>query len=87
MLIIDGGVDSSNGMQVFGLVFGTYDRALDLPLVGDPNDAKGGNWKAGGGKAEVYGAVVLEGGGRINGNVDVIYNAKSLVAATTLAIQ
>ncbi len=78
MLIIDGGVDSSNGMQVFGLVFGTYDRALDLPLVGDPNDAKGGNWKAGGGKAEVYGAVVLEGGGRINGNVDVIYNKKSL---------
>lgn len=78
MLIVDGGVDSSNGMQIFGLVFGTYDTALDLPAVGDPNDAKGGNWKAGGGKAEVYGAVVLEGGGRINGNVDVIYNAKSL---------
>ncbi len=78
VLIADGGVNSINGMQIFGLVFGTYDTALDLPFAGDPNDAKGGNWKAGGGKAEVYGAVVLEGGGRINGNVDVIYNARSL---------
>lgn len=81
ILIADGGVDSSNGMQVFGLVFGTYDKTIDLPVTPDANDMKSGNWKAGGGKAEVYGAVVLEGGGRINGNVDVIYNKKSLSGA------
>lgn len=83
VLIVDGGVDSSNGMQIFGLVFGTYDTALDLPAVPQPNSASGGNWKSGGGKAEVYGAVVLEGGGTINGNVDIIYNARSLGSGNT----
>ncbi len=78
VLIVDGGVNSSNGMQIFGLVFGTYDKTLDLPLVPDSNDSQSGNWSAGGGQAEIYGAVVLEGGGRINGNVDVIYNRRSL---------
>ncbi len=71
-LVIDGTIDTSSKMRVFGLVFGR-------DPMGKPTK-KGGNavFQAGGGTAEVYGALVIEGGGKFNGNVTVVYDKKTL---------
>jgi hypothetical protein len=73
IIIMDGGIDFATKMRVFGLVFGR-DPALDL------NPATGGSarWAPGGGTGFIYGAAVLEGGGRSNGRISVIYNADVL---------
>lgn len=73
ILILDGGVNQQQGMEVFGLVFARHTATVDLPLNGG-----GASWSNGRGSAAVYGAVVVEGGGTINGNIDIIYNKRSL---------
>jgi len=72
ILIVDGGINASNGMEVFGLVFGRDPRRV-LPF-----DGGNAGWAPGGGSGAIYGAAVIEGGGSVNGNIDIIYNAKAL---------
>lgn len=71
-VVFDAGIDSSQGMKVFGIVFGRDPR-------GKVETAGGGAvFRPGGGGAEVYGAAVIEGDGTINGSVLVVYDAKTL---------
>lgn len=73
VVVFDGGIDTSTSSRVFGLVFGRDPRA-------DISAADGGQAtiNPGGGTSEIYGAMVVEGDGTVNGNVDLIYSLKTL---------
>lgn len=69
ILVVDGPFNSSAGMRVFGLVF-----ARDPAIYLDPRTGGASGFNPGGGNSEVYGSVVVEGGGKINGTTDIIYS-------------
>lgn len=71
-IVFDGGIDSQQGMRLFGIAFGRDPHGVTSP---------GGTayFSPGGGGSEVYGAAVIEGEGTINGSVLVVYDAKTLV--------
>lgn len=79
-LVIDGDIDLDNGAEVYGIVYGraTATNSEDcIPtgskIVGCPFFLQGG------GKARVFGSIVIEGGAKPNGNIDLIY-IPSLIA-------
>jgi hypothetical protein len=71
-IVVDGAVDTSSQMRLFGILFGRDPNGVQ-PVAGGT-----ATFNAGGGTAETYGALVVEGSGRFNGNVTVIYDAKTL---------
>lgn len=73
VLVMDGGINTSTGTRVFGLVFGRDPRA-DISA----SDGGQATIAPGGGTSEIYGAMVVEGSGTVNGNVDLIYSLRTL---------
>jgi hypothetical protein len=73
VVVMDGGIDTSTGTRLFGLVFGRDPRA-DISAT----DGGQATISPGGGTSEIYGAMVVEGSGTVNGNVDLIYSLKTL---------
>jgi len=73
LLVAEGAITGSGGMKYFGLIFVRYPFAYI-----NPAGISGYGWGAGGGTSEVYGAVVMEGGATINGNVDIVYSGQVL---------
>lgn len=72
-VVFDGAIDLSSGMRLFGLAFGRDPTAVQTAVPG--GDAR---FAPGGGKAEVYGALVVEGGGKTNATILVVYDARTL---------
>jgi len=70
-IVVDGVIDGSTKMKVFGIVFGR-DPKYKTIVGGEAQ------FRAGSGVAEVYGALVIEGGGKMNANQTIIYDAKTL---------
>lgn len=71
-VVFDGSIDLSSGMRLFGLAFGRDPNAKNVPVGGEAEYAPGG------GQAEVYGALVVEGGGKTNASTLIVYDAKTL---------
>lgn len=74
VVIVSGGDVSLRGATVYGVVFGFNVQNVDL----DEGDL--GNFtpdmRPGGGKSKVYGAVIVEGSIKANGNIDIVSSPK-----------
>jgi hypothetical protein len=73
VLVVDGSLKLNTGVQLFGIVFlrsGLNGAAFE-DCVSDGTGCPEIN--PGGGSGQVYGSIVVEGGGKLNGTIDLIY--------------
>lgn len=71
ILVVDGSLKLNTSVKFFGVVFLRY-TGTDFP--GCISTGTGcPELEPGGGGAQIYGSLVMEGGGKINGTVDVVY--------------
>jgi hypothetical protein len=74
VVIVSGGQVSLRGATVFGVIFGFNVKLVDL---NEGNlDSYGPDLRPGGGKSQVYGAVMVEGSVKANGNIDIVASPK-----------
>lgn len=71
ILVVDGDVKFNTSVRFFGVIFMRYTGTNFLACVNTGSGCP--ELQPGGGGAKIYGSVVMEGGGKINGTVDVIY--------------
>lgn len=71
ILVVDGSLKLNTSVKFFGVVFLRYVGTNFLTCVGSGSGCP--ELEPGGGGAQIYGSLVMEGGGKINGTVDVIY--------------
>lgn len=71
VLVIDGSLKLNTNVKFFGLIFLRYTGTDFTACVADGTGCP--ELEPGGGGAKVYGSLVMEGGGKINGTVDIIY--------------
>lgn len=74
-LVIDGDIDLRNGLELFGILYAraTAENSEVCIPVGASKVAGCPFFEPGGGKARVFGSIVIEGGAKPNGNIDLIY--------------
>jgi len=73
ILVVDGDVKMNTSVKFFGVVFMRYTGTNFTSCVSTGSGCP--ELEPGGGGAQIYGSVVMEGGGKINGTVDIIYLA------------
>jgi hypothetical protein len=71
VLIVDGDLKLNTNVQFFGMVFLRYMGTDFADCIS--TGAGCPELEPGGGGAQIYGSLVMEGGGKINGTVDIVY--------------
>lgn len=74
-LVTDGDIDLRNGAEIYGILYAratAVDSEICIPS-GSSKVAGCPFFQPGGGKARVFGSIVIEGGAKPNGNIDLIY--------------
>jgi hypothetical protein len=65
---------SLQNAKLFGILFLMDPTLINLPA--DPGAIEGSELPPGGGKSQVYGSIIVEGGGKFNGNIDLVASPK-----------
>lgn len=71
VLVIDGDLKLNTSAEFFGVIFLRYTGSSFASCVANGTGCP--ELDPGGGGAKIYGSLVMEGGGKINGTVDVVY--------------
>ncbi|MEO7773364.1 MAG: PilX N-terminal domain-containing pilus assembly protein [Steroidobacteraceae bacterium] len=79
-LVIDGNVKFDTSAEIYGIVYLRYGGADATGCVSGGTGCP--EFLTGGGTAKIFGAVIIEGGGSINANIDLVYVPKILMNLT-----
>ena len=71
VLVVDGDVKMNTNVKFFGVVFLRYTGTNFTSCISTGTGCP--ELQPGGGGAQIYGSLVMEGGGKINGTVDIVY--------------
>jgi hypothetical protein len=73
LLVSDGSLQMHTNVEFFGIIFLRYTGTVASFKDCVTNGSGCPELRPGGGGAQIYGSVVIEGGGKINGTVDLVY--------------
>jgi hypothetical protein len=76
VMVVEGDLKPQNGGLVFGVIYGFNSRQLDIVETAAGLEAITPSFLPGGGKARVYGAIIVEGGVKGNANIDLVASPK-----------
>jgi hypothetical protein len=78
VIVTEGNLKAKNGGLVFGVLFGYSGRGANIDITESEAglEALGPSFEPGGGKARVYGAIIVEGGVMANASIDLVASPK-----------
>jgi hypothetical protein len=76
VIVSEGDLKPQNGGLVFGVIYGFNAKHLDIVESTEGLEDMTPAFLAGGGKARVYGAIIVEGGVKGNANIDLVASPK-----------